>query len=829
MEVTDREVYDEIAPDLVRYATVLVGWDHAPGVVSSVVARALHRTGGLAGLDAPKAYLMRAVLDEATGVKWRRSHLLIHPMRAVDSGIPEVEVEVEVGNVDDLITELPILQRAAAWLVIYLQSSLTEAADVMGRRPSTVRRHLDLARKSLTALGDDRIKEVFRRITDHTPVAPAFATLDAGEIGPRTPIRVRPWMLATGATLLVLIVVGVFGILGGGVGSDLAAPDENTIDYVKLEYSGSAAPGCLRREVVDNFGHNEATIEIWGPNSDDLTLMVATFPDGSTERTVIEGGLENPVRGWGRDPTEYPYDTSFRVIGCEGTDSEELPLLEGFNLPDRGPIPPSWFLSPPGGGGTWDGVFGEAVPAELDGTPVLLYQLRRLTDDAVVAMDLYVTEDNKALLRQYTRTTYRGMGSAVIDVKVVEKSQVPAAAVSFDTSGLVAINYSRGFEFDREDCPVTIPTRSFTPPDGYPARPSDPDSVWFGKDEMWTVLSNDGTYVGPRRSVWWSVNFPDPGGVEFEPGISVTWTLRNSSIPVMISETGMNGSLMTKDGLVRTAGGDPSYSGCWEVTAIYEGASLSYVYYNPGGLDSSILGVVPDVVGMTVERAGNVLKDALYNASFHDSADPDYEVCTQEPGAGLEVDPGAIIGMRTAPPGACSAIMDPTVTSERCLEYLPPQEEFVVVVFFNCGDGEHPNLRPVGRGPARGRTPDAPIFPITYAMTHLLAGPTATERADGFDSSFSEQSVAGLLTVNLEDGHLILDFTEDVTVDNASTATGSTFFLAELYANSFQFEDVETVEFQINGSCEAFWEFLQAGPTCNITYRAGWEQIQEDW
>lgn len=62
MSVTDREVYEEIAPDLMRYATALVGPDHAPNVVSTVVARALNRPGGLVGLDNCKTYLMKAVL-----------------------------------------------------------------------------------------------------------------------------------------------------------------------------------------------------------------------------------------------------------------------------------------------------------------------------------------------------------------------------------------------------------------------------------------------------------------------------------------------------------------------------------------------------------------------------------------------------------------------------------------------------------------------------------------------------------------------------------------------------------------------------------------------
>jgi DNA-directed RNA polymerase specialized sigma24 family protein len=327
--VSDRDVYEEIAPDLMRYATVLVGADYAPGVFSTVVTRALHRSRGLAGLGTPRTYLMRAVLKEVSGVKRRRS--------TVDGGLPEVDVEV--GNVDNLVTELPTLQRAAAYLLIFLDYSPTEAAEAMGKRPGSVRRYLQLARKNLAALDDDRTKEAFRRITANTPDAPAFSDLQ--ERPPRR--RFKAWMAAAVAVPLVLIVAIALGIFDGG---ESAAPGTNTIDYIKLEYSGSAQADCTEGEVIDNFGHLEATIEIWGPNSDDLTLVVATFPDGSMERTVIEGSVENPVRGWGRDPTDYPDDTSLRVIGCETSGSEVLPLLEGFNLPDRGPIPPSWFLSP---------------------------------------------------------------------------------------------------------------------------------------------------------------------------------------------------------------------------------------------------------------------------------------------------------------------------------------------------------------------------------------------------------------------------------------------------------------------------------------------------
>lgn len=146
MGVTDREVYEEIAPDLMRYATALVGPDHAPDIVSTIVTRALQRSGGLSGLNSPKVYLMKAVLNEATGMKRQRARRQTYPMASV----PEMPVpDIEVGNLDALVMDLPPQQRAAAYLVFFLEYSPTEAAELMGTRPGTVRRYLHLARKKL--------------------------------------------------------------------------------------------------------------------------------------------------------------------------------------------------------------------------------------------------------------------------------------------------------------------------------------------------------------------------------------------------------------------------------------------------------------------------------------------------------------------------------------------------------------------------------------------------------------------------------------------------------------------------------------------------------
>jgi RNA polymerase sigma factor (sigma-70 family) len=144
--VNDREVYEKVNSSLVRYATVLVGPNDAADVVSAVVVRAIARQGGLAGLDDAEVYLMKAVLNEATGLKRQRARRQTYPMATVpEFGVPEVEV----GNLDDLVMDLPPQQRAAAYLVFFLEYSPTEAAQLMGKRPGTVRRYLHLARRKL--------------------------------------------------------------------------------------------------------------------------------------------------------------------------------------------------------------------------------------------------------------------------------------------------------------------------------------------------------------------------------------------------------------------------------------------------------------------------------------------------------------------------------------------------------------------------------------------------------------------------------------------------------------------------------------------------------
>lgn len=138
-----------------RFAASLVGPDMADDLVSEVFVATLRRRS-LTSLDNPQAYLMRAVLNRARShgrhVLMSRAKLALLPAdRHVDA--PSFEVR---SDVVDTVAALPPRQRAAIFLVYWEDLTPTEAANVMGVRPATLRRYLHLARSKLRRHLDDR-------------------------------------------------------------------------------------------------------------------------------------------------------------------------------------------------------------------------------------------------------------------------------------------------------------------------------------------------------------------------------------------------------------------------------------------------------------------------------------------------------------------------------------------------------------------------------------------------------------------------------------------------------------------------------------------------
>lgn len=102
---------------------------------------------------------------------------------------------------------------------------------------------------------------------------------------------------------------------------------------------------------------------------------------------------------------------------------------------------------------------------------------------------------------------------------------------------------------------------------------------------------------------------------------------------------------------------------------------------------------------------------------------------------------------------------------------------------------------------------------LEAALRQLLRGPTPAERAEGIHSWFSDTTAQALRSVQVnEAGHAVVDFADlRELIPNASASAGSAMLLRELNGTAFAVPSVESVEYRIEGSCEAFWEWLQYG------------------
>lgn len=138
----DGEIYAKHRDELLRYATGLVGPSHAEDVVSTVVLRTIRRRP-LTGLENPRAYLYKAVLNEARSLL-RRIGTVPLPEGLMAGG--------EVGehtHVLMAVWALPVRQRAAIILYYWEGERVDEIAAVMGLSSGSVKRYLFNARRKL--------------------------------------------------------------------------------------------------------------------------------------------------------------------------------------------------------------------------------------------------------------------------------------------------------------------------------------------------------------------------------------------------------------------------------------------------------------------------------------------------------------------------------------------------------------------------------------------------------------------------------------------------------------------------------------------------------
>jgi hypothetical protein len=227
---------------------------------------------------------------------------------------------------------------------------------------------------------------------------------------------------------------------------------------------------------------------------------------------------------------------------------------------------------------------------------------------------------------------------------------------------------------------------------------------------------------------------------------------------------------------------------------------------------------VPDLQGLTVSEAQGLAETAGFELVVLGVDIGSAVISAQDPAPGVEVTAGAVVTVDAAVTPTCNP-PDPIA---------PGIGQIIITAFFECDNGTTfptagigvPRIVPEQGGEAIDR--------IEWTLRSLLAGPTEDERIAGFVSFFDAATADALNGVTLTDGVLVVDFNEDIYVDNANTSTGSLFFNASLRSNVFLHPEVDSVEFRVNGDCEAWSAFFESDG-CWVITRADWEGQLAEW
>ncbi|MDQ3757185.1 MAG: RNA polymerase sigma factor [Actinomycetota bacterium] len=143
---TDAVVYQRHAPELIRFATALVGPTDAADVLSAAVVKALASPRWPLVHDR-RAYLYRAVFNAGLTHQRRKRQRPDRERRADGSAhwdVPNLDPEVR-----DAVLRLSVRQRAVIVLTYWLDLDPAAVAGRLGISEGAVRRHLARARAQL--------------------------------------------------------------------------------------------------------------------------------------------------------------------------------------------------------------------------------------------------------------------------------------------------------------------------------------------------------------------------------------------------------------------------------------------------------------------------------------------------------------------------------------------------------------------------------------------------------------------------------------------------------------------------------------------------------
>ena len=129
------------------------------------------------------------------------------------------------------------------------------------------------------------------------------------------------------------------------------------------------------------------------------------------------------------------------------------------------------------------------------------------------------------------------------------------------------------------------------------------------------------------------------------------------------------------------------------------------------------------------------------------------------------------------------------------------------MVFFTC-EPPPADPRPVFRIDPGVDSIEARLH---FAIEQLLAGPTPDERDLVYSSVFPSGSEEVLIGVDVgEDGLATIDFADALEAVGSLNASHNRFlFFGTVGHTAFQFDEVEAIEFRIEGSCDRFASYFE--------------------
>jgi RNA polymerase sigma-70 factor (ECF subfamily) len=147
----DADIYAELAPELIRFSSALVGPGDAADVLSSAFVRVL-ASPRWSSVSNRKAYLYRAVFNEAQSWNRRSRQRREREARAAERDWFEVSgFDPAVG---EEVGKLSTRQRAVVVLTYWADLDPATIATRLGISEGSVRRHLARARKRLREVLD---------------------------------------------------------------------------------------------------------------------------------------------------------------------------------------------------------------------------------------------------------------------------------------------------------------------------------------------------------------------------------------------------------------------------------------------------------------------------------------------------------------------------------------------------------------------------------------------------------------------------------------------------------------------------------------------------